>query len=194
MHCMVIGDFTNGHNRNNPRYFTPSSLKAALDNWEDVIVQCEKYISIVVGGSTSVAKEFKAIAQPQPQTKLLQLNAQLPANEEPPPPYDVAVLPGHHALLGQEISIKDRAGMFKALAQSDDVNRLIAAFSPADVVIGVNRSQLTNIASSYQWIANNIRYRHPSQYLHSVNMMFKGTCTAIRPTKQKTLLLLSINF
>jgi len=47
--------------------------------------------------------------------------------------------------------------MFKALAQSDDVNRLIVALSPADVVIGVNRSQLTDAANSYQWIANNIR-------------------------------------
>ncbi len=117
----------------------------------------------MAGGNTSVVKEFKATAQPQPQTKLLQLNAQPPANEEPPPPYEVAVLPGHHAILGQEMSIKDRVGMFKALAQSDDVNRLIAAFSPAAVVIGVNRSQLTNIANSYQWIANNIRYRRPSQ-------------------------------
>jgi hypothetical protein len=126
-------------------------------------VQCEKYISIVAGGNSSVAKEFKDIAQQQPQTKLLQLNAPPPANEELPPPYEVAVLPGHHAILGQEISIKDRVGMFKALAQSDDVNRLIAAFSPAVVVIGVNRSQLNNIATSYQWIANNIRYRRPSQ-------------------------------
>ncbi|KAF8337658.1 hypothetical protein F5887DRAFT_527929 [Amanita rubescens] len=142
---------------NNPRYFTAASLNAALDDWEGVIAQCEKYISIVAGGNSSVTKEFKAIAQQQPQTKPLQLNAPSPANEELPPPYEVAVLPGHHAILGQEISIKDRVGMFKALAQSDDVNRLIAAFSPAVVVIGVNRSQLTNIANGYQWIANNIR-------------------------------------
>jgi hypothetical protein len=117
----------------------------------------------VAGGNTSIAKEFKVIAQPQPQMKASRPNAQPPVNDEPPPPYEVAVLPGHHAILGQEISIKDRVGMFKALAQSDDVNRLIEALSPAVVVVGLNRSRLTDAANGYQWIANNIRYRRPSQ-------------------------------
>ncbi|KAF8326919.1 hypothetical protein F5887DRAFT_1113358 [Amanita rubescens] len=154
----ITGDLNNVQDNyelwNNPRYFTSASLKGALDNWEDVIAQCEIYISIVAGGGTSIVKEFKATAQLRPHTKL---NVQPPANDEPPPPYEVAVLPGHHAILGQELSVKHRVGMFKALAQSDDVNRLIAAFSPSVVVVGVNRSQLTTAATGYQWIADNIR-------------------------------------
>ena len=168
--------------RNNPNYFTPPSLKDALDNWQDVITQCQKYITIVAGATPSVAKAFKTTAQLQ--TKALEPNAQSAVNEEPPPPYEVAVLPDFHAILGQQLSVKNRVGMFKALAQSDDINRLIAALSPADIVIGVNRSQLANAANAYQWVSDNIRYCYSSVIVQSShNTKSIGAITLIPPTR-----------
>jgi hypothetical protein len=126
-------------------------IKGALSDWDEVNTQCEKYISIVAGQLSSFAKAF---------TSTRASGALLIAGEEPPPPYEVAVLPGYERLLGEtfELSAADRVGRFRAMAKASDVSSLIAALSPPSLALGANRAELNDAANSYLQISALLRY------------------------------------
>ena len=133
--------------RNNPAFFTPDSIKGALNDWKEVNVQCEKYISIVAGQSFSIARTFK----------LTQNNARTTISEsadDPPPPYEIAVLPGYEKLLSQPLTVEEQVGRARAMAKASDVNSLLAALSPPSLTLGSNRSQLNDAANSYRQISS----------------------------------------
>ena len=119
-------------------------IKGALSAWTEVNTQCEKYISIVAGGNSSIAKTFTSTRAP------LSI-----AGEESPPPYEVAVLPGYERVLGEtELSTADSVGKFRAMAQASDVNSLLVALSPPSLALGVNRAELNDAANSYRQISS----------------------------------------
>lgn len=122
-------------------------IKDALSDWNEVNTQCEKYISIVAGGSSSFAKAFTSTGTSR---------ALLKAGEEPPPPYEIAVLPGYERLLDKNfaLSAADRVGKFKAMAQASVVDRLIAALSPPSLDLSSNRAKLKSAAYSYREISS----------------------------------------
>ncbi|KJA22821.1 hypothetical protein HYPSUDRAFT_40603 [Hypholoma sublateritium FD-334 SS-4] len=132
---------------NNPAFFTPESIKGALADWREVHVQSEKYISIVAGQSSSFAQAFKS-------TQANVRSALSTSADEPPPPYEIAVLPGYEKLLGQSLSAEERVGRFRAMAKASDINSLITALSPPSLTLGSNRSQLNDAANSYRQISS----------------------------------------
>jgi len=77
------------------------------------------------------------------------------AGEEPPPPYEVAVLPGYERVLGEAFALSpaDRVGKFRGMAQASDVNSLIIALSPPSLTLGANRAELNDAANSYRQIS-----------------------------------------
>ena len=121
-------------------------IKGALSNWKEVNTQCEKYISIVAGQHPSFAKAFTSTGTPR---------ALLIAGKEPPPPYEVAVLPGYERVLGKIFILDpaDRVGKFKAMAQASGINSLTAALSPPFLTLGANRAELNDAANSYRQIS-----------------------------------------
>ena len=134
--------------RNNPAFFTPETIKGALNDWNEVHIQCEKYISIVAGQpSSSFAKAFISIGASR---------ALLRAGEDPPPPYQVAVLPGYERILGEKfaLSAADRVGRFRAMGKASDINSLIDALSPPSFTLGANRNVLNDAANSYLQISS----------------------------------------
>ncbi|EGO29890.1 hypothetical protein SERLADRAFT_458229 [Serpula lacrymans var. lacrymans S7.9] len=116
-------------------------VKGAMDNWLDVNIQCEKYISIVAGRNMSYAKLYT----PTPTD-----------GDEAPPAYEVAILPGYEAVLGQKLSPEDRVGRYKAVVKAVDVNRLLPALSPPDFILEVKRSQLESAANNYKSVSSYI--------------------------------------
>ena len=82
--------------------------------------------------------------------------ALLRAGEEPPPPYQVAVLPGYERILGEKfaLSAADRVGRFRAVAKASNINSLIAALSPPSLTLGANRTELNDAANSYRQISS----------------------------------------
>ena len=134
------------YNRNNPAYFTPETIQGALNDWNEVHVQCEKYISIVAGQSLSFAKAFISRGASR---------GILRAGEDPPPPYQVAVLPGYETILSEKfaLSAADRVGRFRAMAKASDINSLIAALSPPSLTLGANRAELNDAANAYRQIS-----------------------------------------
>lgn len=131
--------------RNNPAYFTPETIKGALQGWREVHEQSEKYISIVAGQPSSFARLFRAIQDNA---------ASLASGDEPPPPYDIAVLPGYERLVGQSLSVEERVERFRAMAKASDVNILVAALSPPSLILGSNRAELNDAADSYRRISS----------------------------------------
>ena len=71
-------------------------------------------------------------------------HALLRAGEDPPPPYQIAVLPGYERILGEKfaLSAADRVGRFRAMAKASDIDSLIAALSPPSLTLGANCTML----------------------------------------------------
>ena len=122
-------------------------IKGALNDWNEVHIQCEKYISIVAGQPSSFAKAYISMGASRALSR---------AGEDPPPPYQVAVLPGYERILGEsfELSAADRVGRFRAMAKASDINSLIAALSPPSLTLGANRAELNDAANSYRQISS----------------------------------------
>lgn len=145
---------------NNPNWFTADTVKGAIENWIDVQLQCQRYISLVSGqiGSLDTAVAFNpGNVAPKLKANAFATMASFAATPAaPPPPYDLAVLPGYESVLEESLDPANRIGKFRALVQASDVNHLVDALSPPAISLGVNRSQLNDAANSYRQIASSL--------------------------------------